>query len=117
MTDVPAVPISQYRAHEGLILSAGQIGAEADGSIPPAFERQAELAFDALAATLAEAGSSLAGVLKATVYLADRADFAAMNRIYAERFAAPFPARTTIITGLALPELLFEIEVVAAREV
>jgi 2-iminobutanoate/2-iminopropanoate deaminase len=115
MPAVPVVPISQHRSWGDLVFSAGQIGAEADGSIPAGFERQAELAFDSLEATLADAGSSLAGVLKATVFIADRADFAAMNEIYAARFAAPFPARTTIVTALVLPELRFEIEVVAAR--
>lgn len=66
-------------------------------------------------AILAEAGLTLANVVKTTVFLADMGDFAAMNEIYAQFFTEPFPARSAIAVK-ALPKgALVEIEVVAAR--
>jgi enamine deaminase RidA (YjgF/YER057c/UK114 family) len=49
-----------------------------------------------LAAVLVAAGSSLGQVVKTTVYLADMADFAAMNEVYARRFGTHKPARSTV---------------------
>lgn len=64
---------------------------------------QTHRVFDNLAAVLAAADLSLADVIKCNVYLIDMADFAAMNAAYAERFQAPFPARTTVaVAGLPL---------------
>lgn len=42
-------------------------------------------------------------------------DFAAFNRVYAARFAEPYPARATVISGLAIPGALVEIDAVAVR--
>ena len=65
-------------------------------------------------AVLAGAGMTFAQVVKSTVFLADLADFAAMNEVYARFFTAPFPARSTVQVA-ALPRgARVEIEVVAA---
>ena len=62
---------------------------------------------------LAEAGTDMGAVVKTTVLLADIADFAAMNEVYAEFFEAPFPARAAFQVA-ALPKAAkVEIEVVA----
>lgn len=66
-------------------------------------------------AILAAAGLTMADVVKTTVYLADIGDFAAVNEVYAEFFAAPFPARAAFQVA-ALPKgAKVEIEAVAAR--
>jgi 2-iminobutanoate/2-iminopropanoate deaminase len=70
---------------------------------------------DALKSCLEEAGATLETVLKVTVFLVDEGDFEQMNKIYGRYFAAPFPARTTIVTKLAVADFLFEIEAVAGR--
>jgi 2-iminobutanoate/2-iminopropanoate deaminase len=57
---------------------------------------QADQILRNVAATLAAAGKSLTDVVRVGVYLADMADFAAMNEVYARHFAEPYPARTTI---------------------
>lgn len=76
---------------------------------------QTHRVFDNLAAVLVAAGLSLADVIKCNVYLTDMADFAAMNGAYAERFAAPYPARTTVaVAGLPLGARV-EIECIARR--
>lgn len=79
------------------------------------FEAQCEQALDNLHTILTEAGSSFDKIVKTNVILTRQSDFAAMNDIYKKRFSAGnFPARTTIIADLARPEMLLEIEVVAA---
>lgn len=76
---------------------------------------QTHRVLDNLAAVLAAAGLSLADVIKCNVYLTDMADFAAMNGAYAERFSAPYPARTTVaVAGLPLNARV-EIECIARR--
>jgi len=68
-----------------------------------------------IGAVLAAAGSSFDRVVKTTVYLADMADFAAMNEVYASYFAPPLPARSTV-QAAALPRgAQVEIDVVATR--
>ena len=66
---------------------------------------------DNLAAILAEAGGTLDDVVKTTVFLTDSTLASGMNAVYSGRFAAPFPARSTVQVGpLARPEFLIEIE-------
>ena len=68
-----------------------------------------------LKAILEAAGFSMADVVKTTVYLADIADFAAMNGVYAEFFTAPYPARAAFEVA-ALPKAgRVEIECIAVR--
>jgi 2-iminobutanoate/2-iminopropanoate deaminase len=68
-----------------------------------------------LTAVLAAAGSSLAKVAKTTVFLADMAEFAAMNEVYAKAFGSHRPARSTV-AALGLPRgVRVEIECVAVR--
>lgn len=64
---------------------------------------------------LAEAGYSMTDVVKTTVLLADIADFAAMNAVYAEFFTAPFPARAAFQVAALPKNALVEIECVAVR--
>lgn len=110
----PELPLSPHRAAGDLVFISGQIGVEDDGSVPADFRRQAELGMLALRKVLADAGASLADVVKTTVFVTDQAHVAAMNEVYSEHFGAPWPTRSTLVTGLALPGLLFEIEAVAA---
>ncbi len=68
---------------------------------------------DNLGAVLLAAGASFRSVVKTTVYLADLADFAAMNGVYAEYFPAPAPARATV-QAAALPRgVRVEIDLIA----
>ncbi|MFN8574099.1 MAG: Rid family detoxifying hydrolase [Gemmatimonadaceae bacterium] len=72
-------------------------------------------AFDNLEAVLKDAGLSLDDAIKCNVYLTNMADFPAMNAAYNQRFAKPFPARTTVaVAGLPLGARV-EIELVAKR--
>lgn len=78
---------------------------------------QTEQCFKNLFAVLASAGLSEADVVKANVFLTDMGNFAAMNQVYATKFTAPYPARSTVaVAGLPLGAQV-EIELVARRSV
>ena len=64
---------------------------------------------------LAAAGAQMSDVVKTTVLLADIADFAAMNAVYAEFFTAPFPARAAFQVACLPKNALVEIECVAVK--
>ena len=66
-----------------------------------------------LSAVLEAAGSSLARVVKTTVFLADMNDFAAMNEVYATFFAEEPPARSTVQAARLPRDARVEIDVVA----
>ena len=66
-----------------------------------------------LAGILEAAGSSLDRVVRATVYLADMNDFAAMNEVYGSYFSAPAPARSTIQAARLPKDARVEIDVIA----
>ncbi|HWB83394.1 MAG TPA: Rid family detoxifying hydrolase [Bryobacteraceae bacterium] len=57
-------------------------------------------------------GASMADVVKCSVFLADGGDFAAMNHVYEEFFGQAKPARTTVVTGFAMP-IKVEIDCIA----
>jgi L-fuculose-phosphate aldolase len=107
-------PLSAATATAGLVHVSGQVGRDrATGAVAEAFGAQMRLALDNLDVVLAAAGAGRSSVVKTTVLLPRREDFPSMNRIYAEHFPEPRPARTTLICDLAHPDLLFEIEAVA----
>ena len=64
---------------------------------------------------LIEAGTDMSAVVKTTVLLANIADFAAMNEVYAEFFTAPFPARAAFQVACLPKNALVEIECVAVK--
>ena len=66
-------------------------------------------------AILAEAGADMSNVVKTTVLLANMADFAAMNAVYAEFFTAPFPARAAFQAAALPKNALVEIECLAVK--
>jgi 2-iminobutanoate/2-iminopropanoate deaminase len=71
-------------ALDNLLLTSGQVPLGLDGTMPDGIAAQTELVFDNLEAVLAEAGTSLADVVKATVFVTDFGDFATLNAIYDE---------------------------------
>jgi 2-iminobutanoate/2-iminopropanoate deaminase len=82
--------------------------------VPPEIEGQARQVFENVKNLLEAADSSLARVVKTTVFIKNMADFAKVNDIYAEYFSEPFPARSCVEVS-ALPKgVLIEVEAVAA---
>ncbi len=79
-------------------------------------EEQTRAVLDAINATLAEAGCELADVVKAMVWLRDRADFPGFNAVYGEYFPEAPPTRSAVVSDL-LVDCRVEVEVVAYRPV
>jgi len=77
------------------------------------FEEQARDVLRTIGETLTEAGSGFEHVLRVVCYLRRAEDFAAWNRLWAETFPAPRPARTTVCAEFVLPGMLIEVEVTA----
>ena len=76
---------------------------------------QARQALRNIAAALAEAGASLADVVRVTYYLPDAADWPRIVPVLGEAFGAIRPAATALICGLVDPRMNIEIEVTARR--
>jgi reactive intermediate/imine deaminase len=107
--------ISQAMRVGDLVFVSGQAAIDEDGSLVGVgdFDAQAELVFRNLARVLEAAGSSLADVVKVTIYLTDMANFPKIVELRGKWFTEPYPADTIVeVTSLALPELEIEIEAI-----
>ena len=109
-------PYSQAIAVDGLLFCSGQLGLDpVTGDLADGVEAQADRSLRNLTAVLDAAGLTWADVVKTTIFLADMADFAAVNAIYATFMPDPPPARSTV-QAAALPKGgLVEIEAIARR--
>ena len=108
-------PYSAGIATGNLAFLSGQLGLEpATGELAQGVVAQAEQALKNIEALLAAAGATFGNVVKTTVFLADIADFDAVNEVYGAHFTEPYPARSAVQVG-ALPKgALVEIECIVA---
>lgn len=107
-------PYSQAIRVGDLVFVAGQVGLKpGDAAIEGDIAQQTEQVMRNLAAILEAAGSSLASVVKTTVFLASLDDFAAMNEVYARHVGEQPPARSTFAVAALPAGALVEIEAVA----
>ncbi|MEX2322294.1 MAG: Rid family detoxifying hydrolase [Acidimicrobiia bacterium] len=110
-------PYSMAAEANGFVFLAGQValepatGQKVDGDVAA----QAERVLDNIAAILGDLGLGFPDVVKASVFLADIDDFAAVNAVYARYFDTDPPARSTVQAGALPGGYLVEIEVIAAR--
>ncbi len=96
-------PYAQAIVIDGWIHTSGQIPLTATGEkVSGDIAAQTEQVFDNLEAVLAGGGSALARVVSVTVYMTDLGEFAQMNEVFARRFGAHRPARSTVQVA-ALP--------------
>ena len=94
---------------------AGQVGIDVDGNVPADFAAQADLAWRNLMAILEFNGMRMKDVVKITHFLTDAADIPAYNEVRSKYLGEERPASTLlIVAGLARPDLLVEVEMVAA---
>lgn len=104
----------------GVVYTSGQLGMTPDGAfVPGGVAAQSRQALANVAAVLEAGGSSLARVVKVTVFLRDMNDFAAMNAVYADVFAAAhgddepvYPARAAVQAAELPKSGLVEIEAI-----
>jgi 2-iminobutanoate/2-iminopropanoate deaminase len=108
-------PYSQAIVAGPFLFCSGQIpldpatGTVVDGGIV----EQTRRVLENVGAVLATAGVSFESVVKTTVFLADMAEFSAMNEVYGQYFTAPAPARSTVQVARLPRDVRVEIEVVA----
>lgn len=110
-------PYSQAIIADNLVYTAGQVALDpATGElVGKTVAEQTEQVLKNITAVLAASGSSLGQVVKTTVYLADMADFTAMNEVYAKHFGGHRPARSTV-QAAGLPKgARVEIDAIAVR--
>ena len=100
-----------------ILYLAGQIGVAPDGKIAPDIRGQAEQAWRNLSAVLAAAGMGIENIVKLTHYLTRREDVATYREVRAQFLGKHAPASTLlVISALARPDMLIEVEAVAAKE-
>ena len=106
-------PYSQGMIVGSLVFCSGQIPVDpATGAIPEGIAAQAEQSCRNVAAVLEAAGSDLSKVVKTTCFLADMADFAAFNEVYAQHFVGK-PTRSCCAVKTLPKNVLCEIEAIA----
>ncbi|MFD0621204.1 RidA family protein [Paenibacillus sp. GCM10027629] len=116
-TNAPAAigPYSQAMKFGNLLFTSGQIPLGLDGQIVEGgIAEQTHQVFQNLQAVLAEAGATLSSVIKATVFIKDMNQFAALNEIYASYFGDHKPARSTVEVARLPKDVLVEIELIAS---
>lgn len=118
----PANKHALYEAHgysaairsDDLLFVSGQVGSRADGTPEPDFERQVQLAFDNLAATLDAAGCSFADIVDVTSFHTDPENqFETIMAVKSQIFSAPPYPNWTAIGVTWLAGFDFEIKVIA----
>jgi len=108
-------PYEQAIRVDGFFFTAGQIPIDPKSGnlVAGGIAEQTRQALENLKAVLEAAGSSMESVVKATVFLKNMADFAAMNEVYAEYFGGAKPARSTVAVAELPKGALVEIDLVA----
>lgn len=110
-------PYSQAIQTGHLVYLSGQLGIDCEtGEIAKTVEEQADQIFKNIQFVLAEVDLDLSNVVKTMVLLKDIKDFAAVNEIYAQYFAEPYPARSAFAVAALPSNALVEIEVIAEKE-
>jgi|SRR5690554_4309750 2-iminobutanoate/2-iminopropanoate deaminase len=111
--DLAKIPAALYRRVGDVIYVSGHVGFDADGNPVEDFAGHAQQTFDNLKATLAAEDATLADVVSTTCFLADFANFATFNEVWAANFPTNPPSRTTVQVGFGHPGVLLEVNAIA----
>jgi 2-iminobutanoate/2-iminopropanoate deaminase len=117
--DAPAAlgPYSQAIVANGFVFCSGTVGIDPEtGLLPEGVAEQTEQALLNLAAILEAAGSSLAHLVKTTIFYSNVEDFATINEVYALHMPDPPPARSAPANVVLPRGLLISIEAIATLE-
>ncbi|MDR0744173.1 MAG: RidA family protein [Tannerella sp.] len=111
-------PYSQAIRKGDFLFASGQLGIDpvTGDVVEGGVKEQTLQVFKNIKAILSEAGYTMADIVKTTVFLADMADFAAVNEIYASQFEGDFPARSAVAVKTLPKNGLVEIEIIALHE-
>ena len=95
---------------------SGQTGTRPDRSVPAGVEEQTEVVWQNILAVLAEGGMAVTDIVKITSFLTRAEDYAKFAPVRAKYLGSHRPASTLlVVSALARPEFLVEVEVVAAK--
>jgi 2-iminobutanoate/2-iminopropanoate deaminase len=110
-------PYSQAISKGDFLFASGQLGIDpATGDfVEGGVKEQTIQVFNNIKAILSEAGFTIADIVKTTVFLADMADFAIVNEVYATQFEGAYPARSAVAVKTLPKNGLVEIEIIALR--
>jgi len=108
------LPFAAATQSDSLLFVSGQGGTDPDTGevISGDLENQTILTIQNIELILAQSGLTLDDVVKVNIYLKNRSDYEAFNRIYSRIFPRPYPARTLVYCDLNF-DLLVEIDVIA----
>ncbi len=117
------VPLSGKYTHgvelppgQRVLYVSGQVGTDAKGKVASGIEKQCDNVWKNIGAVLKSAGMGYADIVKANVYLTDSRYIGAYRAMRDKYIHDPFPASTlVIVSGLASPDMLVEVEVIAAK--
>lgn len=109
-------PYSQGIDTGSLVFSSGQIALGPEGGdLPEGIEAQTKRALENVKAVLEAGGTSLAKVVKVTIFIKNMDHFAKVNEVYATYFSGTFPARSCVEVARLPKDALVEIEAVAIK--
>jgi 2-iminobutanoate/2-iminopropanoate deaminase len=112
----PIGPYSQAIKSGGFLFASGQVALDPRSNefLAGDIGHQTERVLENVKAILEAGGANLHHVVKATVFLKDMNDFAAMNEVYGKYFTSAPPARSTVQVARLPKDALVEIEVIAS---
>ena len=110
-------PYSQAIMAGNMVFASGQVPIDpaTDQFVSGGIKEQTRQSLTNARSILQQAGTDLSHVVKTTVFLADMADFAAMNEVYAEFFSQPYPARSAVAVKQLPKGALVEVECIAVK--
>jgi enamine deaminase RidA (YjgF/YER057c/UK114 family) len=108
--------VARVAAGTELLFLSGQVGARPDGAIAESMEEQADLVFANIVALLRAHGLEASDIVKLTTFIVDGHDGGAVRAARLKHLGEHRPTSTAIyVSGLALPQLLVEVEAIAAK--
>lgn len=114
LADGTPVPISPAVRAGNLLFVSGQLGIDDQGTVVSAnIEEQVRQCLRRLQAIIEQAGGSLDDIVKANIWVTEKADFPDVNKVWAEYFGNRPPARSTVVSDLLIDGARVEIDAVA----
>ncbi len=108
-----AIPMSPFGKAGDFLFLSGQLAFDANGDLPDGIEAQARQCLANIEALLKAQNASMKNIVKTTVWITDKANFAGYNNAYRDYFGSgPYPARSTVVSDLVLEGALIEIEAI-----
>lgn len=113
-----SAPLSQAIRHGDTVYVSGNVpvNPETEALVEGGVGPQTRQVLENVEAILEEAGTSMDNVIRAGVFMTDMDAFGDMNEVYTEFMNKPYPARTAVKAEMANPDILVEIDVIAAVE-